>query len=188
MKMNGMGWRWLRRATLGSVAAIIAVTTVMAQGFRDPKTGQIWTQDNVSKESRPLNAPSGPPTSADRAFDPNAQIAAIPGVVVQRPVATLVSSVPITAGPTVPIASLESGNLVAIPSDHWRTTMYVANNSAGVAYPEINCRFMNADRVVQDTHIVVPAVGPGQRVSVQIQGPRTDLFVDRVPCRLLTPQ
>jgi hypothetical protein len=185
--MNAVGWMWLRSAMLGSVAAIVAVTAVLAQGFRDPKTGQIWTPDNVSKESRPPNWPSGPVTPADRAFDPNAQIAAIPGVVVQRPAATLVSGVPITAGPTVPIATLESGTLVAIPSDHWRTTLYVANNSAGMAYPEINCRFMNADRVVQDTHIVVPAVGPGQRVSVPVQGPRTDLFVDRVPCRLLAP-
>lgn len=126
-------------------------------------------------------------TPADRAFDPNAQLAAIPGVVVQRPVATLVSTVPITAGPAVPIATLESSSLVAIPSDHWRTTLYVANNSASVAYAEINCQFMNAGRVVQNNHIVVPAVGPGQRVSVPVQGPRTDLFVDRVPCRLLAP-
>ncbi len=141
----------------------------------------------MSKESRPPSSQSGPSTSADRAFDPSAQTAAIPGVVVQRPVATLVSGVPITVGPTVPIATLDSATLVAVPSDHWRTTLYVANNSAGMAYPEINCRFMNGDRVVQDTHIVVPAIGPGQRVSVPVQGPRTDLFVDRVPCRLLTP-
>jgi hypothetical protein len=185
--MNAGGRTWLKSLTLGSVAAMVAAGTVLAQGFRDPKTGQIWTPDNVSKESRPPNWPSGPASPADRAFDPNAQTAAIPGVVVQRPVATLVSSVPITAGPSVPIATLESGTLVAIPSDHWRTTLYVANNSAGLAYPEINCRFMNAGRLVQDTHVVVPAVGPGQRVSVQVQGPRTDLFVDRVPCHLLTP-
>lgn len=185
--MGAIGRTLLKSAILGSVAATVAATAVLAQGFRDPKTGQVWTQENVSKESRPANRLSEPTTSADRAFDPNAQVAAVPGVVVQRPVATLVSSVPITAGPSVPIATLESGPLVAIPSDHWRTTMYVANNSAGLAYPEINCRFMNSGRVVQDTHIVVPAVGPGQRVSVEVQGPRTDLFVDRVPCRLLTP-
>jgi len=185
--MGTVGWTWLGSAMLGSVATFVGVAAVFAQGFRDPQTGRIWTQDNVSKESRPPNWPSGPATPADRAFDPHGQIAAIPGVVVQRPVATLVSGVAITAGPTVPIATLEGGPLIAIPSDHWRTTMYVANNSAGVAYPEINCRFMNAGRVVQDTHIVVPAVGPGQRVSVPVQGPRTDLFVDRVPCRLLTP-
>jgi len=185
--MNAVGRKCLKSAILGSVAAMAATSAVMAQGFRDPATGQIWTQDNVSKESRPPNWPSGPVTPADRAFDPTGQVAAVPGVVVQRPVATLVSTVPITAGPTVPIATLESGTLIAVPSDHWRTTMYVANNSAGVANPEINCRFMNADRVVQETHIVVPAVGPGHRVSVPVQGPRTTLFVDRVPCRLLTP-
>jgi hypothetical protein len=185
--MNAVGRTWLKSVTLGSVAAMVVAGAVLAQGFRDPTTGQVWTPDNVSKESRPPNWPSGPTTPADRAFDPNAQIAAIPGVVVQRPAATLVSTVPITAGPSVPIATLESGTLVAIPSDHWRTTLYVANNSAGVASPEIHCRFMNAGRVVQDTHIVVPAVGPGQRISVPVQGPRTDLFVDRVPCRLLTP-
>lgn len=185
--MNAVGRTWLKSALMGSVAAMVASGAVMAQGFRDPKTGQIWSPDNVSKESRPLNRANEPATPADRAFDPNAQIAAIPGVVVQRPVATLVSTVPITAGPAVPIATLESGTLVAIPSDRWRTTLYVANNSAGLAYPEINCRFMNAGWVVQDTHIVLPAVGSGQRVSMAVEGPRTDLFVDRVPCRLLTP-
>ena len=185
--MNAVGRTWLKSVLVGSIAAMTTSTVVVAQGFRDPTTGQIWTPENVSKESRPPSWPSGPATPADRAFDPNAQIAAIPGVVVQRPVATLVSTVPIAAGPAVPIATLESGTLVAIPSDHWRTTLFVANNSAGVAYAEINCRFMNAGRMVQDTHIVVPAVGPGQRVSVPVQGPRTDLFVDHVPCRLLTP-
>ena len=185
--MNAVGRMWFKSVLLGSVAAMVASTAVLAQGYRDPKTGQIWTPENVSKESRPPNWPSGPTTSADRAFDPNAQVAAIPGVVVQRPVATLLSNVPITAGPSVPIATLESGTLVAIPSDHWQTAMYVTNNSAGIAYPEINCRFMNGGRVVQDTHIIVPAVGPGQRVGIPVQGPRTDLFVDRVPCRLLTP-
>lgn len=181
------GRTWLKSVLVGSIAVMVTTTVVVAEGFRDPTTGQIWTPDNVSKESRPPNRSSAPMTPADRAFDPNAQVAAIPGIVVQRPVATLVSTVPITAGPAVPIATLESTTLVAIPSDYWRTTLFVANNSAGLAYPEINCQFMNAGRVVQNTHIVVPAVGPGQRVSVPVQGPRTDLFIDRVPCRLLTP-
>lgn len=185
--MNAVGLTWLKAIWLGSVAATVAATAVLAQGFRDPATGQVWTQDNVSKERRPANAPSQAASPSDRAFDPNAQIASVPGIVIQRPEATLVSSVPIMAGPTVPIATLESGTLVAIPSDRWRTTMYVSNNSAGLVYPAINCRFMNGGKVVQETHIILPPVAPGQRVSVPVDGPRTNLFVDRAPCLLLTP-
>ncbi len=47
--------------------------------FRDPKTGQIWTPQNVGR------GPIGKPTPADLAFDPLAQAARIEGRVVQRP-------------------------------------------------------------------------------------------------------
>jgi hypothetical protein len=40
---------------------------------------------------------------------------------------------------------------------------------------------------VQETRIVVPTAGPGQRLATVAYGPRTEIFVDRVLCRLLTP-
>ena len=49
--------------------------------FRDPKTGQVWNQNNVGTN------PIGKPTAADLAFDPLAQATRIDGVVIQRPTA-----------------------------------------------------------------------------------------------------
>jgi len=54
-------------------------TTAGMPEFRDPKTGQIWTPENVGQ------GPIGKPTPADLAFDPLAQAQRIKGVVVQRP-------------------------------------------------------------------------------------------------------
>src|SRR5260370_38875265 len=77
--------------------------------FRDPKTGQIWTPGNVGGQS-------GPNTPADRAFDPQGQTAAVKGTVVQTPAVTLLGTVPITAGPTVPIPTNHQPSLPANPS------------------------------------------------------------------------
>jgi hypothetical protein len=49
--------------------------------FRDPKTGQIWTPENVGGQS-------GPNTPADRAFDPRGQNTTVKGTVVQTPTVT----------------------------------------------------------------------------------------------------
>jgi hypothetical protein len=175
-------------ATLvSSVAAIALTASAIAQTqFRDEKTGKIWTPDNVSKDNqlRPANEPSSP---ADRAFVPNAQIANAPNVVVQRPAATLVGTVPITAGPTVPIVTLDSPSLQAIPGDRWVAPIYLTNNSGAPASAQVGCTFTNGGRSVQETRIIVPTAGPGQRLGMPAYGPRTEVFVDRVLCRVLTP-
>lgn len=174
-------------ATTVCVAAIAVTASAMAQAqFRDEKTGQIWTPDNVSKDNqlRPSNEPSTP---ADRAFDPKAQIATATGVVVQRPNATLLGTVPITAGPTVPLVSLESPTLQAIPADRWVAPLYLSNNSGAAVNAQIGCTFTNGGRPVQESRIIVPTAGPGQRLAFAAYGPRTDVFVDRVLCRVLTP-
>src|SRR5262245_53404003 len=106
-----------RLATFGLLGGLAAVTmTMMAaaaaaqtprsyvempaiQGvpqFKDPKTGQIWTPLNVGQRS-------GPPTPEDLAFDPLGQAVYVKGVVTQTPTLALTGSVPITAGPTVPL-------------------------------------------------------------------------------------
>ena len=170
-----------------SVAAIAVTTSAMAQAqFRDEKTGKVWTPDNVSKDNqlRPSNEPSTP---ADKAFDPNAQIATATGVVVQRPNATLMGVVPITAGPTVPIVVIDSPTLQAVPGDRWVAPLYLTNNSGADANAQIGCTFTNGSRPVQETRIVAPTAGPGQRLAFAAYGPRTDVFVDRVLCRILTP-
>lgn len=107
--------------------------------FRDPKTGQIWTPLNVGLQS-------GPPTPQDLAFDPLGQAVYVKGVVTQRPSIVPLSSVPITAGPTVPIVNIGDATLSAIPGKRWQVVLYLQNNSANTVVPLINCRFRRLAR------------------------------------------
>jgi hypothetical protein len=143
--------------------------------FKDPKTGQIWTPLNVGLRS-------GPPTPEDLAFDPLGQAVYVKGVVTQRPTLALLGNVPITAGPTVPIVEIDNPTLSAIPGRRWQVVMYIQNNSGGTVVPLLNCRFTNAGRLVEETHVLVPAMGAGIRAAMIINGPKTDLFVDKVQC------
>ena len=93
-----------------------------APEFRDPKTGQIWTPLNVGQRTTPDSSP------ADRAFDPRAQAATVEGIVVQKVPVSPLGSVPITAGPAVPIVTLETATLQAVPGQRWQVTMYLSNN------------------------------------------------------------
>ena len=45
----------------------------------------------------------------------------------------------------------------------------------------------DAGRLVEETHVLVPAVGAGLRVGMMIYGPKTDLFVDRANCGVKSP-
>jgi hypothetical protein len=148
--------------------------------FRDPKTGQIWTPLNVGQQS-------GPPTPADVAFDPLGQAVRVEGVIVQRPSIVPLTAVPITAGPTVPIVNIGGATLRAVAGKRWQVVLYLDNNSANTVVPMINCRFTNAGKLVEQTHVLVPAVGPGTRVGMIIHGPKTDLFVDRATCAVTSP-
>jgi len=148
--------------------------------FRDPKTGQIWTPLNVGQQS-------GPPTPADIAFDPLGQAVYVQGVVTQRPSVVPLRSLPITAGPTVPIVNLGDATLSAVPGKRWQVVLYLDNNSAATVVPLINCRFTNSGKLVEETHVLVPPVGAGLRVGMIIHGPKIDLFVDRATCAVKSP-
>lgn len=148
--------------------------------FRDPKTGQIWTPNNVGLVS-------GPNTPADRAFDPSAQAVRVDGVVVQRAKITPLGMVPITAGPTVPIVNIEDASLRAIPGQRWQVVLYLNNNSGRTIAPLLHCNFTNAGKPVEQTRVLVAALGAGVRAGLTIQGPTTNLFVDRATCRVESP-
>lgn len=148
--------------------------------FRDPKTGQIWTPNNVGL------AP-GPNTPADRAFDPLGQAARVDGVVVQRPKVTPLGAVPITAGPTVPVVNIENASLRAVPERRWQVVLYLNNNSGRTVAPLLHCSFTNGGKPVEETRVLLPAVGAGVRVGLTVQGPKTNLFVDRAACRVESP-
>lgn len=191
--MRGLGHR-----TMGALGALVGLTVAWAAlaqvprssidmpasqtvpEFRDPKTGQVWTPLNVGRQS-------GPPTPQDLAFDPLGQAVSVRGVITQRPNIVPLSAVPITAGPTVPIVNIGDATLSAIPGKRWQIVLYLNNNSASTVVPLINCRFTNAGKLVEETHVLVPAVGPGLRVAMVIHGPKTDLFVDRGNCRVTSP-
>jgi hypothetical protein len=159
-------------------SADIAASTG-APEFRDPKTGQVWTPETVGQDGKPI----GP---EDRAFDPRAQSAPAQ-VVTQRALAKPVGSVPITAGPTVPIVNLDSPTLRALPGQRWQVVLYLNNNSANPVEPVVECRFTNAGALVSDTRVTVSPIGPGVRAGIAIMGPRTDIFVDRASCQVASP-
>ena len=109
--------------------------------FRDPKTGQIWTPNNVGLVS-------GPNTPADQAFDPLAQAVRVDGVVVQRAKITPLGMVPTTAGPAVPIVNIEDASLRAIPGQRWQVVLYLNNNSGRTIAQLLHCSFTNAGKPV----------------------------------------
>ena len=69
----------------------------------------------------------------------------------------------------------------------WQVVLYLDNNSANSVVPLLNCRFTNAGKLVEQTHVLVPAVGAGLRVGMTIYSPTTDLFVDRANCAVKSP-
>lgn len=164
-------------------AARSAVDVSATQGvpqFRDPKTGQVWTPLNVGGKS-------GPPTPQDRAFDPLSQAASVRGVITQRPSIVPLASVPVTAGPRMPIVNLGDASLSAVPGKRWQVVLYLDNNSANPVLPLLNCRFTNGGQLVEQTHVLVPQVGAGLRVGMVIYGPKTELFVDHANCAVKSP-
>lgn len=191
---------------VGGLAAAALAGSVMAQSatiqadvtpngpsqFRDGRTGTVGMPDAAGRDNRlsgtnKLEPSNQPPTPADRAFDPGSQVATAEPLVVQRPRANAMGTVPITAGPTVPVVTIDGPSLQAIPGDRWLTMLYVTNNSAAAVDPQIGCTFTNQGRAVQETRIVVPTTAAGTRLGVPAYGPRTDIFVDRVLCRVLAP-
>ncbi len=182
----------MKRATrVATVAAagtfvLALMTSALAQPtgqFRDDRTGKVWTPETVSQD----NKPASPTSERDKAFDPRSQMAVVEGVTVQRPRATLMGVLPVTAGPSVPTVTLDGASLQAVPGERWLTVIYITNNSANVVDSVVGCTFTNAGRKVEDTRVIVPPAGPGERLGVPVYGPRVDLFVDQATCRILTP-
>jgi hypothetical protein len=172
---------------LGGIAALVAATPAIAENgppIVDSRTGKTWTPDII-----PLSDPrSGPMDPAvDRAFNPHNQIAMVPGTVIQRPHANLMGVVPITAGPTVPLVTLDTPSLQAIPGQHWLAILYLTNNSANTVDAVVDCHFTNGGAKVETVRLLVPPAGPGERLGMPVRGPRTDLFVNQATCQLMSP-
>lgn len=148
--------------------------------FRDPKTGQVWTPDNVGGGGSPT-------TAADRAFNPTAQSVAIGQVYQQNAQVQVVGQVPITAGPTVPLVEIDDPVLSPQPGARWRVVMYLQNNSASTFAPSLDCRFTNAGNTVMASYVLIAPVAGGNRVGLVFSGPPSDVYIDNVACSVLSP-
>lgn len=167
----------LAQAPRSSVEAAASTGT---PEFRDPKTGQVWTPETVGQDGRPLTGPE------DKAFNPEAQNVPARSVE-QRVRGRPVGTVPVTAGPTVPIVAMDSPSLRAVPGQRWQAVMYLDNNSGNPVDPVIECRFSNAGNPVMDARAIVQTTAPSVRQGLVIYGPRTDVFIDRATCRVTAP-
>ncbi len=147
--------------------------------FRDPKTGTIWTPENVGQGGKPIRP-------EDHAFDPAAQSAPL-GLVLQKATARPVGTVPVTAGPTVPILNIESTTLRAVPGQRWQLVMYLNNNSNQPVNPVLECRFTNGGNLVTATRVEVSQMGPSVRAGIAVAGPRVQYFVDKASCQVTSP-
>jgi hypothetical protein len=163
-------------------AAKSAVEVAASQGvpeFRDPKTGTVWTPENVGRDGKPI-------LPEDQAFDPAAQSAPV-SVVLQKAIAKPVGTVPVTVGPTVPILNMESMTLRAVPGQRWHLVMYLNNNSNQPVSPVLECRFTNGGKLVTATRVEVSQVGASVRAGIAVAGPRVQYFVDKASCQVISP-
>jgi hypothetical protein len=147
--------------------------------FRDPKTGQVWTPDNVGQDGKPVDP-------SDRAFDPAGQAVPVGPPVRVVPAVRVVGTVPI-AGPIVPLVEVNDLSLQADPDGFWHAGFHLQNNSAVTQAPEIACTFHNGDKPVGQANVSVPTTAPGDRIEVSFKGPRSFVFVDGMNCRIVVP-
>ena len=159
-------------------AVDVAATTGVPE-FRDPKSGMVWTPENVGQGGKPV-------LPEDKAFDPTNQNTPVQGAL-QRATARPVGSVPITAGPTVPIVTMEVPQLRAVPGQRWQLVAYLNNNSGNPVEPVVECRFTNGGNLVTGTRAMVSQMGAGVRAGIAVLGPRVSYHVDKASCQVVSP-
>ena len=65
--------------------------------------------------------------------------------------------------------------------------LYVTNNSGADVNARSAAPSPTAAGRCRKPASSLPTAGPGERLAFAAYGPRTDIFVDRVLCRVLTP-
>ena len=167
-----------------SVAQNVAVSPGYPGHVTDTRTGKVWTP---SWDSLDAYQPTDPNHPVNREFNPRNQTASVPGMLVQRPRANLMGTVPMTAGPTVPVMMIDAPSLQAVPGQRWISILYVTNNSPTSIDPIVDCHFTNHGQKVESIRVYVPTAGPGERLGMAVRGPRVDMFVDKVVCVPMSP-
>jgi hypothetical protein len=148
--------------------------------FRDPKTGKVWTPENVGQDGKPV----GPD---DRAFNPAGQAVENQQVYQQQAKLQVVGTVPINTSPTVPLVEIDGPSLRVQPGARWRMVLYLQNNTASPLSPSLMCRFTNGGKLVLASYVTVPPVMGGQRVGLAFAGPPSWDFVDNASCNVISP-
>lgn len=175
-------------AAIGAAGSSLAQSVAAGSGYSgritDTRTGKVWTP---SFDSLDAVQPTDPSHPVNREFDQRAQRESVPGMITQRPKAELMGTVPITAGPSVPIMTIDAPSLQAVPGQRWIAVLYVTNNSGTTINAIVDCHFTNHDQKVESVRLYVPTAGPGERLGVAVRGPRVDTFVDRVVCLPMSP-
>src|SRR4029079_1053664 len=104
----------------GVAASSLAQNLAAGAGYSgritDTRTGKVWTP---SWESLDAYQPTDPNHPVNREFDPRAPVASVPGMINQRPRASLLGMVPITAGPDMPVMMIDAPSLQAVPGERW---------------------------------------------------------------------
>lgn len=167
-----------------AVAQNVAVSPTYSGQVTDTRTGKVWTPSVGSLDAVQPTDPNHP---VNREFDARGQRESIPGMVAQRPKAELMGTVPITAGPSVPIMMIDAPSLQAVPGQRWISVLYVTNNSGNSIDPIVDCHFTNNGQKVESIRLYVPTAGPGERLGMAVRGPRVDMFVDKVVCVPMSP-
>jgi len=162
---------------LGCLASLATSCAAMAQPPRS----------SVDVPASPTSQTPGPNAAVDQAFDPLAQATVVEGTVVQQPRVTETGTVPVTAGPTVPIVSFGNVTLRVVAGQRWQMPMTLVNNSGQTVSPILTCRFTNSGQVVETTRALLPPVPGGTRVSFTVYGPKTNFFVDHAGCQVDQP-
>ena len=182
--------RMMRTALAATLAATVAATLAATlatgsalaqdQGFRDPKTGKIWTPDNVGQDGKPV-APE------DRAFDPSGQAVMMSSSVENDVRMEIIGRVPMDAGPTVPLVVANDLRLSSRPGGFWTLDLHLSNNSTVPRKPVVRCAFRNGSRTVHETTASLLPVGPGERVAFTLRGPRAQVYVNTAQCFIDRP-
>jgi len=173
---------------LGAAGSAVAQNVATSPGYgghiTDTRTGKVWTP---SGDSLDAYQPTDPNHPVNREFDPRAQRESVPGMISQRPRAELMGTVPIAAGPSMPLMTIDAPSLQAVPGQRWISILYVTNNSGGSIDPIIDCHFTNHGQKVESIRLYVPTAGPGERLGMAVRGSRVDAFVDKVVCLPMSP-
>ena len=188
MKASGLAAIAAGLMAVSMAGSLLAQNVATSPGYSgritDTRTGKVWTP---SLDSLDAYQPTDPNHPVNREFNARDQKASVPGMIAQRPRTELMGTVPMTAGPNVPVMTIDAPSLQAVPGQRWISILYVTNNSAMAIEPIVDCHFTNHGQKVESIRLHVPTAGPGERLGVAVRGPRVDMFVDKVTCVPMSP-